>query len=101
MVGVVGTSSGYYAIFAIMILGASAIFRLAQTGEWRPFWSAGVVVLGIGVALLASLAPELVYRYRNGPNGATVRSAWESLFYGLYPTLLFTPQTNHRIKAPG
>jgi hypothetical protein len=96
---VVGASSPYYALAAVIFLAVAAVIAGVAHHSIRsalPGLALAAVVL---CTLIASAAPAISYRLHHGANPvAGKRSAFETELYGLKISDLVLPLDNHRLK---
>lgn len=97
---VVGSASGYYAVFgAICVMGAACVGAFRRDAV-RTLLIGLAVAAAIGVVLVANVTPNLLDRRANGDNIEVAhRSPRENDFYGLRPATLVVPSETHRIEA--
>ena len=89
----------YYALFTVILVVVAAAIAGLRTRSIRPFAPAGAVVAILTVAILATLAPNLMYRLANGPNESVgTRHPAESELYATKLAHLVLPVDNHRLK---
>ena len=93
-----GCGGIYYAFFScylLLVAGVAAGLRRRRLG---PLVGAGLLIGVVIAAVLANLAPKLLYDLRHGPNPTAVsRSPLESEFYGLRIAQLLAPIEGHRL----
>jgi phosphoglycerol transferase len=93
----VGSSGVYYSFFScflIMVAGASASLNLKSL---RPLVPAVVLVAVIAATVVVNLSPSLLYIYKHGDVGVTLRDPSGAEIYGLKITQLILPITGHRV----
>lgn len=96
---IVGSSSAYYAVFAICIIGTIGMAEAVRRLSLRPFAGAVVVVAGICLVLLANLAPDLAWRLQRGTNPQVAqRSVAETEHYGLRLAQMILPSERERLS---
>lgn len=92
------TGGAYYSFFGMMILVSVAIYIAIRRRSWKQALvpiAASAVLFG---AFLVNIAPNLIYRMKNGASSATMRLPGEAEFYGLKIAQLLVPANEHRIK---
>jgi len=98
---VVGSTGLYYAVFAVLLLLASALLG-ALVGRGRAACLSGVAVAGLIAATLAlNLSPTLAYRAAHGTNTAIKRTTIEADQFGLRLTDLLLPVEEYRLSPLG
>lgn len=97
----VGAWHIYYAFFFAGFLVVAGVSAGMSRRSWRHAASAALAVAVTWGALGVALAPNIVYRKRNPPNGERVakREAWEVERWGLQLTNLTLPRGDHRLVA--
>lgn len=88
----------YYAVFAIVLIGAAGILGSLARRSWRPLLSGGVLIAVIAIGLAAAALPNLLHH--SPPGSVSVvegRSYGATEFYGLKITNLLLPLGIHRI----
>jgi hypothetical protein len=96
---VVGSASSYFAFFAVTLLGIVAVLQVAVRRSWRPLLPAALLAGTVSAALLANLAPAILYLHSHGSNINVARPAHDSWVYGMNIAQLVMPIQNHRIHA--
>ena len=98
IVGVLATSSSYYAVFFLILIAAAGIFVLVRDRNWRRFFGAAAAGLTTVGFMLVNMAPDLIYTATHGANpGALARTPGETEFYALKLVQLLLPWPGHRI----
>jgi hypothetical protein len=92
------SGSGYYAVFAALLVGVAALLRFLVHRERAALGAGGGVVALITGVMLLQLAPTIVYRIANGANDEVAERFWfESENYALKLTHLLLPVDYHRL----
>jgi hypothetical protein len=102
MCAVVATASGsgYYAVFAVVLVIVAAVLRFVVSRDRAGLVAGGAVVAAITAVSLLQLAPTIVYRAANGSNDEVAKRYWfETENYSLRITNLVLPLDGHRIDA--
>jgi phosphoglycerol transferase len=93
-----GCGGVYYAFFSCYLLLVAGLAAGLQRRRVAPLAGAGVLIAVIVAAVLANLAPHLIYDTWHGPNPKAVhRSPIESEIYGLRLAQLLAPLPGHRL----
>jgi len=88
----------YYAFFACFFLAVAGIYAAYNHKSLKRLVVAGIVMAIIATGLFVNILPSLVYQRTNGRNPeAAVRSANESVVYGVAITSMIFPAAGHRI----
>lgn len=94
------SGSFYYSGFAVVLLVAAMLLRLAITRRPRDLLTGGAVVIAILALSVVNLAPTIVYHYKHGGNPEVgQRQPFESEYYSLRLTQLILPLSSHRLDA--
>jgi phosphoglycerol transferase len=97
---VIGSCGVYYAVFAIIILGAAGLASGVRLRAWTPAAQAAVIIIAIGAVVFINDLPTAVYRHEHGTNPvAAKRQAKESEMYALKLAEMVLPVPGHRIHA--
>ncbi|MDQ3880903.1 MAG: hypothetical protein M3295_07520 [Chloroflexota bacterium] len=97
---VIASAGIYYAIFTIVLVLTAAVIRITVNRSAIVLRTAGVVVMVIFVALVANMAPTLIYLHEHGRNEALAhRLPLESELYSLKLTELLLPVPGHHLDA--
>ena len=97
-IGILATSSSYYAIFFLVLLAFTGLSVLVRDRAWRPFWAAATAGVVTVLVMLANMLPDLVYGWQNGANpGGLDRGHAETEGYALKLAALLLPWSDHRI----
>ena len=95
-----GATSLYYAVFTIMLVAVATAARGIAVGAWRSLVPGALTLASVGVMLILSILPGVVYQWINGPNAAqAVRTPIESDYYSLSLARLLLSFSGHRIEA--
>lgn len=94
---VLGSSSAYYGLYFLVLLGLTAALQLLARRDWRPMLSAALLGVPVLATLVLNAAPALVYTARNGPNTGLARTPDQTWFFGLKPSQLLMPIEDHRV----
>lgn len=95
---IVGSAGVYYAAFACLLLGVSAVnATFARKSIRGPLPGLGWIVF-IGVVVLLNVSPHLMHSFSKGAvaSATITRSPGESELYSLRPSLLVLPTPAHR-----
>lgn len=96
---IVGSTSTYYAAFAVILVTTATLLTAARQRTWRALATGAVVTALVAVTMTVSLAPSLVYRIEHGPNTlASRRAPQESELYALKLVRLLLPVKAHRLE---
>jgi hypothetical protein len=96
----IGTTSAYYAVFALLLLASASILRVLSTRSWRSFVAGGVMVALVVGALAVVQLPTLALRAERGENAFVAhREPLESEVYALKLNQLVFPISDHRVDA--
>jgi phosphoglycerol transferase len=100
LVVVIGSASGYYAMFTALLLVGTAAVRALASRSGRPLVVAGAIAGSIAAVLVLNLSPELLYQANHGDNTEVAhRTASESIVYALQPSQLVLPPANSQIRS--
>lgn len=91
-----GGTGLYYAAFGLVLIGTGAVLGSIARRSWGPLLRGAVLGAVTGVVLLASAAPNLLYRMQGGVSGVEGRGYAATEFYGLKLTYLLLPLSTHR-----
>lgn len=98
LLGVMGASWAYYAIYGAGILIVAGIYRAVATRHWRPLLPAAVSAAVGFSAFLFALLPHLVYSWQHGANPwALTRTANAADINSLKLTELLLPTPGDRV----
>ncbi|MDQ6750079.1 MAG: hypothetical protein M3Z33_04920 [Actinomycetota bacterium] len=96
---IVGATSIYYAVFAVILVMAATLLIAARQRTWRALATGSAVTVLIAASLTANLTPSLVYRIDHGANTVAARRApQESELYALKLVRLLLPIQAHRLS---
>ncbi|MHB1139780.1 MAG: hypothetical protein ACYC2O_12550 [Microthrixaceae bacterium] len=96
---VVGSSSAYYAVFAIVLVVSLGAALALRRGEWRTLVVPVVVAAGIVGVLAANVAGDLWSARSAGTNTqVSVRPTSDSDTYGLRLAQVLLPMPGHRVE---
>lgn len=94
----IASSGVYYAFFGAFLLFVAGFAASIRAKSARPCMISMVLAGLLGLGVLANIAPNLYWQYRNGPNPiAVVRQPEEAELYGLKVSQLLLPATDHRV----
>ncbi|WP_298228871.1 hypothetical protein, partial [Gryllotalpicola sp.] len=98
LLGLMGASWAYYAIYGAGILALAGIYRAIAARRWRPLLPAAVsAAVGLGAFVLSAL-PDLAYGWQHGANPwALTRTANAADINSLKLTELLLPTPGDRI----
>jgi hypothetical protein len=88
----------YYAYFACVFLLVAGLATALFRKRFYPVAVSLMLIATVGLGTVATLAPELLYRWQNGPNPEFHRYWMESEIYGLKLSQLLLPIAGHRWK---
>ncbi len=89
----------YYAFFAEYFLLVAGLAAGLRQRAWRPLAGAGLMVSLTGIAVLANLAPTLIFQARHGANpDIATRLPRESEWFGYKIAASVLPIPDHKIK---
>jgi len=99
---VVGSSSAYYAAFAVVLVLALGVATALRRGSWRALVAPGLVAVAVLGVVVANTAGTLLTARDAGVNlDAATRPASDSDAFGLRLAQLVLPTPDHRIEALG
>lgn len=93
----VGAAGVYYAFFGCFLLAVAGMARFLERKDWRALRLSAVLIAMVGLSVGIGVSPNLVHRWRHGPNLEIVRHPWESELLGLRLTQLLLPTIHHRL----
>ena len=100
IVAILGTSSSYYSVFFLILLGTTGLFCLVRDRSWKRFWGAAVAGVVTVVVMVINMIPDSIYSWVNGQNPMGLeRSSGEAEFFALKLSQLLLPWPGHRISA--
>lgn len=91
-----GSTGGYYAVFACMFLLFAGVACVIRGWKWKVGIPAAVCIALVCGSLAANLAPALAYHREHGRNPALERYAFEGSYWAMKPGELLLPSTLHR-----
>jgi phosphoglycerol transferase len=95
---IVGSTSVYYAAFAVILVMTAAALAAIKRRTGRALATGAVVTALIAATLMANLAPSTIYHIDHGPNNLVAkRVPQESEIYALKLVRLFLPIESHRL----
>jgi hypothetical protein len=93
-----GASVQYYPLFVVGLLAATAVLRVVAARSVRAGAQGIVTAAALVGWFLLNLAPNLLYRIRNGANDAVAtRTLGETAAFSFEPIDLFLPVHGHRL----
>lgn len=96
--GLVAFSGVYDAFFACFFLLVAGIVATMYSKRIAPLLTAGILIAIVTAVLFVTLAPTLLYQYRNGVNlEVATRSAEDAEQYGLKIAQMLLPVSGHRL----
>lgn len=100
IVAILGTSSSYYSVFFLILLGTTGIFCLVRDRSWKRFWGAAMAGVVTVIVMVINMIPDSIYSWVNGQNPMGLeRSSGEAEFFALKLSQLLLPWPGHRISA--
>jgi len=99
LIALLTASAGvYYAFFACFFLVVAGIYAAYNHKSFKRLVAAAIVIAIIATGLFVNILPSLVYQHSHGRNPyMAVRSANESVVYGVAITSMIFPVPEHRI----
>jgi phosphoglycerol transferase len=89
----------YYAFFATCLMLVGGAWASVRRRSWENVCAALLLAGTVGIALIGSTSPTLLYRYRHGMNTTvSVRTPRDAEVYGLKIAQLLLPIDEHRVK---
>lgn len=96
----IGSLGVYYAVFALLLVGAAGLASTVNRRSWRPIVQAIVVVVLIAGVSGVNDIPAVIYRHNHGTNTEVAhRLPQESEIYALKMIEMVFPVPGHRIGA--
>lgn len=97
---VLGSASGYYAVFGAITVVAAAAVGAARGRAVRPLLVGGLVAAAVAAVLVVNVLPTLLHQRVEGRNREVAqRTVGENDLYGLRPATLVVPEATHRVGA--
>jgi hypothetical protein len=96
----IGATSAYYAVFAIVLLASAAILWALGARSWRSFGAGGATIALVLGALAVVQLPTLMLYAEQGKNALVAhRNPFDSEAYALKLAQMVFPISDHRIDA--
>ncbi|MDR1998868.1 MAG: hypothetical protein LBQ06_02855 [Frankiaceae bacterium] len=100
ILAITGTASSYYSVFALFFLVLAGLGATASRRSWRPGLAAAPAMGALLAAMLANMAPNLLYERSRPPNiAALIRTPEATEIYALKFAQLVLPVQWSRIPA--
>lgn len=97
---VLGSASGYYAVFGAIAIVAAAVVGAVRCRAARPLLVGGLVAVAVAAVLVVNVLPTLLHQRAEGRNREVAqRTVGENDLYGLRPATLVVPEATHRVDA--
>jgi phosphoglycerol transferase len=94
LIGSTGIYYPFFSCFLFLIAGAASALTRRTV---RPLVTAAILVAATFTTVAINLSPSLVYLYRHGNAGVTLRNPVGAEIYALKVTQLVLPVTGHRV----
>lgn len=99
---VIGASGVYYACFTALLCGGASLYRLIRGAGWRDLLLTALPPVAVLVAVVAVMAPSIVYASAHPPiDAVAARGVGESVTYAGALVLALLPAPISRIPGLG
>jgi phosphoglycerol transferase len=96
----VGATTAYYAVFAILLLLLVGVVQLWQDRNFRRLTSTAFIVGAIALSFGVNAAPTVLYHARHGGNAAIAHDkVSDTEAQGLKVAAMLLPRENHRVSV--